>query len=262
MLTLQQKVKLPLQGDFTMLKLRGLSSLAAGLFLAAICLAAPAQAHPVTYVSGKGNDANDCFSPATPCRSFQRAVAGGEVKALDPADYFPVTINKSISLTGVPGAGIVVNGGDGIDIKPGGGATAANFAYLIIENVSGSVGSNRGISAPSAGGSLTVKHCTVRGFGQGISVTATPSTGGYLIADTVVTNNGAGIFALSANGTLDHVVASFNQVGVLVVSGTVSAVDTIADQNGIGFELSPPPRRHSFRCAFERYRKYHWTLSG
>jgi hypothetical protein len=77
-----------------MLKLRGLLSLAAGLFLAALCLtAAPAQAHPVTYVSGKGNDSGDCSSPINPCRSFQFAVnqtpAGGEVKALDPANYFP-----------------------------------------------------------------------------------------------------------------------------------------------------------------------------
>jgi hypothetical protein len=76
-----------------MLKLRGLAGLAAGLFLAAIGLAAPAEAHPVTYVSGKGNDANDCFSPATACRTFQRAVnqtvAGGEVKTLDPAIILP-----------------------------------------------------------------------------------------------------------------------------------------------------------------------------
>jgi hypothetical protein len=104
-----------------MLKRRGLLSLAAGLFLALVCVAAPAQAHPVTYVSGKGSDSNDCFSPATPCRSFQRAVnqtvAGGEVKALDPADYFPVTITKSISLTGVPGAGIDTNGGTGISVS-------------------------------------------------------------------------------------------------------------------------------------------------
>jgi hypothetical protein len=38
-----------------MLTLRGLLSLAAGLLLGAIGLAAPAQANPVTYVSGKSS---------------------------------------------------------------------------------------------------------------------------------------------------------------------------------------------------------------
>jgi hypothetical protein len=87
-----------------MLKLWGHLSLAVGLVLAGVCLAAPAQARPVTYVSGKGNDRGDCSSPANPCRSFQFAVnqtpSGGEVKALDPADYFPVAINKAITIGG------------------------------------------------------------------------------------------------------------------------------------------------------------------
>jgi hypothetical protein len=65
-------------------------------FPALTCLAAPAKANvPVTYVSGKGHDSGNCSSPANPCRTFQFAVnqtaAGGEVKALDPADYRPVT---------------------------------------------------------------------------------------------------------------------------------------------------------------------------
>jgi hypothetical protein len=170
MFALQQKVKLLHRGDFTMLKLRGPLSLATGLFLAAIGLAASAQAHPVTYVSGKGNDSSDCFSPANPCRSFQRAVnqtvAGGEVKALDPADYFPVTINKSISLTGVVGAGIVTNGGDGIDIRRSSVTATVNLANLIIENVSGG---SKGVGISTTGPkSLAVTHCTVRGFGTGI----------------------------------------------------------------------------------------------
>jgi hypothetical protein len=70
-----------------MLKLR------APLLLTMICLgAAPARAAtPITYVSGKGADSGNCSSPAKPCPTFQFAVnqtaVGGEVKALDPADY-------------------------------------------------------------------------------------------------------------------------------------------------------------------------------
>ncbi|MBO0733594.1 MAG: hypothetical protein J2P49_04610 [Methylocapsa sp.] len=90
-----------------MLKLSEPLCLAAGLILAAIGLAVPAEAHSVTYVSGKGTDLNDCSSPAKPCRTFQRAInqipSGGEVKALDPADYSPVTLHYPITITGVPG---------------------------------------------------------------------------------------------------------------------------------------------------------------
>ncbi|HWX14482.1 MAG TPA: hypothetical protein VNY06_06450 [Methylocella sp.] len=81
------------------------SRLTAAAVLALTCLAnGPAwAATSVTYVSGKGTDAGTCAAPTNPCRTIQFAVnqtAGGEVKALDPADYSPVTINKSISITG------------------------------------------------------------------------------------------------------------------------------------------------------------------
>jgi hypothetical protein len=57
-----------------MLKLKKFLT-APGLLTALACFgAAPAEAHPVTYVSGKGSDSNDCFLPARLCRTFQRAV--------------------------------------------------------------------------------------------------------------------------------------------------------------------------------------------
>jgi hypothetical protein len=92
------------------------SRLTAAAVLALTCLAnGPAwAATSVTYVSGKGTDAGTCAAPTNPCRTIQFAVnqtaAGGEVKALDPADYSPVTINKSISITGVEGAGSIPMG--------------------------------------------------------------------------------------------------------------------------------------------------------
>jgi hypothetical protein len=240
---LQQKVKLLHTGDFTMLKLRGLSSLAAGLFLTVMCLAAPAQAHPVTYVSGKGNDQYDCFSPTTPCRSFQRAVnqtvAGGEVKALDPADYGPVTIRKPISITGVEDAGINMTnmtsaGGEAIEIEIN-STGGINLSNLILD---GGGKAAFGIvlttlSAPS----MTIKHCTVRNFTKlGIEI---GSIGGvkFLIKDTVSTQNGTGILITGGVGTLDHVVADLNQTGVDVVGdhiiNDVTAVDSIASNNAL-----------------------------
>src|ERR1700756_167392 len=91
--------------------------LAAGALPFLACLgASPAQAaSPVTFVSGRGTDSGTCASPASACRTFQFAIGqtnvGGEIKALDPANYGGVTISKSISLTGVDGAGIDRAGG-------------------------------------------------------------------------------------------------------------------------------------------------------
>jgi len=217
------------------------SRLIAAAALALTCLAnAPAMAH-VTYVSGKGTDAGNCSSPANPCRTFQFAinqtVAGGEVKALDPADYSPVTITKSISITGVEGAGIDTNGGIGININAAG--STVSIANLLIQNVSGS--GSAGISGFSNSINLKITHCTVRGFGTGISLSG-PFTS-FLIADTVVTNNGDGVSAQTfSGGTLDHVVAYGNKGrGVGAIKSVITAVDTIANNNGTGFSVANLP---------------------
>jgi|ERR1700730_8531231 len=151
-----------------MLKLR--TPFAAGALVTMMCLvAAPAKAAaPVTYVSGKGTDSGNCSSPANPCRRFQFAVdqtsPGGEVKALDPADYRPVTINKSISITGIVGAGIDTKGGAAITINNTSGTIS--LANLLIQNVSGS--GTTGISAVG-GLTLTITHCTVRDLMLGLT---------------------------------------------------------------------------------------------
>jgi hypothetical protein len=96
---------------FAMFKFKSRLTATAALTLTCLAAAPAKAATPVTYVSGKGTDSGDCSSPAMPCRTFQFAVnqtsPGGEVKALDPADYRPVTINKSISITGSRGLGSI-----------------------------------------------------------------------------------------------------------------------------------------------------------
>jgi Periplasmic copper-binding protein (NosD) len=151
-------------------------------------------------------------------------------------DYQPVTINKSISLTGVPGAGIDTQGETGIS---GGGFNGTiNLANLIIRNVSGS-----GTSGIGSGGlsSLNVVHCTVQGYSVGIFVASEK----FVIADTVVTNNQTGIDVGLAAGTLDHVTLSNNATGVVLETpsphappASVTAVNTIAESNGTGFAVS------------------------
>lgn len=66
--------------------------------LALVVAAEPASAQVNrTYVSAAGSDTNNCANVAMPCRHFQNAVnataVGGEVVALDPANYGSFTIN-------------------------------------------------------------------------------------------------------------------------------------------------------------------------
>jgi hypothetical protein len=92
------------------------------------------------------------------------------------------------------------------------------------------------------GAQSTVVHCTVQGFNAGIELLG---LGGFLIADTVVTNNQDGITVNPFTvATLDHVVLSFNKGVGASAHGTsggaasITAVDTVATQNGTGFSLS------------------------
>src|SRR5690242_3697996 len=87
----------------------------------------PTQSPPTpqtrTYVSGAGNDNNPCSATA-PCRTFKVALgltlASGEIYVLNSADYGPVTINKSVSITSDGAvAGILASSGTAIIISAG-----------------------------------------------------------------------------------------------------------------------------------------------
>jgi hypothetical protein len=69
-----------------------------------------AGATPAFGAAVTGADVGSCATPATPCRTFQYAllktVRNGEIFAMTPGDYRPVRIYKSVSITGVEGAGI------------------------------------------------------------------------------------------------------------------------------------------------------------
>src|SRR5437588_9692714 len=87
--------------------------------------ALPAQAQAIgTFVSGLGDDRNPC-TVAAPCKTLQAALAktlaGGQIFALDSADYGYVTINQAVSIIsghGVTGVlatssvtGVTINAG-------------------------------------------------------------------------------------------------------------------------------------------------------
>jgi hypothetical protein len=227
-----------------MFKHRSARVVAAILFLA--CLGAvPAQAASlVTFVSGSGADKGACDSASKPCRTFQFAIkqtsAGGEIKALDPANYGPLTVTQSISITGVDGAGINVTGAFGIVINTGVNDTI-NLTNLILD---GGRAALSGILL-NTGGSLTITHCVVRNFANGIDLVPNVRLD-FLIADTVVSNNsddGITVNELqsttTASGTLDHVLMKNNShIGLVVgnlVRVTATASAAINNISGVGF---------------------------
>ena len=121
---------------------------------------------PVTFVSGLGTDSAACGTEVRPCRTFKMAIgqtnAGGEIKALNPADYGPVIITKAISLTGVDGAGInsTPSGGTAIIVSAGAGDVVLKDLVL-----DGAGTAANGINLSSAA-SLTVTNCRIKGFGS------------------------------------------------------------------------------------------------
>src|SRR5437870_3114707 len=139
--------------------------------LLALCLhVASAQAQLVrTCVSmAKGDNANSASNChcTTPCRTFAVAHANtlsdGEISVLDPGDYGPVTITKSISIVndGVGEASIIVSGGaTGIIINAPNGAGYVNLRGITIQGVG--FGGGTGLVF-NTGFSLTMENCVVR----------------------------------------------------------------------------------------------------
>jgi len=185
------------------------------LALTAGAISASAQASR-TWISGVGDDANPC-SRTAPCKTWQGAIpktaAGGEIDALDPGGFGPVTITKSITLDGGVGpnvAGIVVASTNAIIVNAPLNAkvTIRNFAI----NGLGSTGSP-GINGILylAGEELRVENTHIFGFGEnGIDVELS-SNGSLVVHNTDIRdiNNGSAIRLNTTSGmvlaTLDHV---------------------------------------------------------
>jgi Right handed beta helix region len=223
------------------------------LFLAGTLLAlsfasssADAQTASRGWVSGKGTDAPGCGPATAPCRTPQYAhdhivTYGGEIDILDPAGYGSITITKAISIVndGVGTAGMLAGaGGNAITINAG----FSDVIQLRGLTIDGTGVAYNGIVFNS-GGSLTVANCVVlnfvdavsQGTGNGILIAPTNSSMTFLIANTIVSHNGfAGINyqppsgTHSANGVIDHLVATENMNGIFVdplnTSGGFSAI--------------------------------------
>jgi hypothetical protein len=149
-----------------------------------------------TFVSGLGNDSNASANcPRTaPCRTLSGAYpvtqSGGDIIALDPADYGPLTITGPISILGVEGAVIAVaSGTTGITIN----APAGDRVVIRDLSISGAGGPNTtGIAL--TGGRLFLRNSTLRLLTTGLKVSNTKAD---LLQVDVVGNT----IGISATGT-------------------------------------------------------------
>ena len=221
-------------------------AIAAALALAVTLPAVSAQAQaPRTFVSAAGSDSNPC-SFAAPCRHFQAAVnatsAGGEVDALDPAGYGPITISQGVTIEGQGWSYIAPPaGGNGITINAVNGNVAIHGVSL---NGAGISGGTNGIVFNS-GISLTITDCVVQNFvGNGILIQPTSSfLYNFTITDTIASNNEIGISYKPPSGSpfatvvINRVTANANSnVGIQFNTGLLtsnSAVNVVNVTNSL-----------------------------
>lgn len=217
---------------------------ALSLFLVICVLAAAdvsAQATR-TWVSGVGDDVNPC-SRTAPCKTFAGAIsktaAGGEIDALDPGGFGAVTITKSITIDGGPGAGgILAAGTTGVTIS-GAGITVVlrNLNFL---GVSAATFGVRVLNAAS----VQIENCTIQGFTRGIDFQPSAANTSLYVNNTTLMNNdptnlagGMGILIKPVAGqvataVLNNVRMHRNNAGIRIEDGAkVVARSSTASNN-------------------------------
>ena len=178
----------------------------ASLLICSLAFAALAQGQTAqrTFVSTSGSDANTASlcSAANPCRGFAAALTvtntNGEIVALTSGGYGAVTITKGVQITAPTGiyAGITASSGDGITVNAPGAVVVLRGLTL------NGQGASNGILV-TAVGALHVEGCIVNGFSNnGINVNLTADGSEVFIKDTIVRNNGGGIFITTTSGTV------------------------------------------------------------
>jgi Right handed beta helix region len=221
------------------MNLTKLASIGLAASLVTILLTVSAQAQsPRTFVSAAGSDSNPC-SFAAPCRHFQAAVnatsAGGEVDALDPAGYGPITISQAITIEGQGWSYIAPPAsGNGITINAVSGNVAIHGVSL---NGVGITGSTNGIQFNS-GGSLYVRDSVIRNFTNfGLNFQPNSSTPSQLnVSDTLVSDAGSNGIRIgptgsgTTNGVLNHIdIENSGGIGLFVVTATQTINVTVTD---------------------------------
>ena len=198
--------------------------------------AMPAQAQAMrTFVSGQGKDSNACSATA-PCQTLQAALAktlaGGQIYALDSANYGYVTINKAVSIfSGGRVAGVLATSSvSGLTIAAG----ANDIVNLQGLDIDGAGSGANGILFTS-GATINIQDSVIRGFTNGINFQPSGSSG-LFVGSTLISNNSTGIsFQNSAVsiGTLNDVQLVNNGSGIVALGSSSTAVAKVTVQSSM-----------------------------
>jgi hypothetical protein len=164
-----------------------------------------------TWVSGaSGSDSNPC-TRVSPCLTFAAALAqtnaGGEIDVLDPGDFGPVTITKSVSIYGdAPGvAGLIPSPGTSGIVISAGSSDVINLHGLVFD---GATSGTSGVVFTS-GARLNVNQCVFQGFTTS-GMTLSPGVGGanttlITVQNTTILGNATGILIQPTGGIAANV---------------------------------------------------------
>ena len=212
-----------------------------GILTLGLATSAFAQANR-TWVSGTGNDANAC-TLTSPCATFAGAytktATGGEIDALDPGSYGPVTIGHALTIDGGTGTGtstLVAASGTGITVAGGKG----DVVTLRNLNILGLGTGATGISVTAAG-SVRVQRVRISGFtGDGVNINlGTALT--FTFDESVSNDNGGSGLVATNTGDVSAVSItnsrfSGNTNGVYSQDGAkITVNDSDSFGNSVGF---------------------------
>ena len=205
---------------------------------------------PLTWVSGStGSDSNPCTRTA-PCSTFAAALAitspGGEVIALDAGDFGPITITKSVTISGAGGQITAAslpasNGSSQSTIKVAAGANdSVTLRNLDLSGLGASSNFSTGIEIDSAK-TVHIENVRVTNFdGSGILIQNTGNIT-VTITDSVSSDNEYGVAALALSGSANVLIArshfaqeNIGIFGAYNVNIMVSDSDVVRGQ--VGYE--------------------------
>ena len=145
------------------------------------------------FVSVNGNDANDCLSPSTACRTLNGGITkvdtGGEVILVDTGSYAGATITKSVKIN-VPSGNVAFSGLPIIVNAPGGTVVLRG---LTMKALNPGVGTGVDIQAAAA---VFIENCVIDGWSTGVSMLVAGEL--YIKQSTIRNNTTNGVLASNA----------------------------------------------------------------
>ena len=231
-----------------------------GLAFSGVAMAGPGF-H--AYVSTSGNDNKPC-TREEPCRTFQVAIdhvaSGGEVVALDSGDFGPVTISRSVTLSGEGVQATITQetaGADAITLKTSSPMTIILRALTILGV--GKAGQGITLNNPQTSSeadkpfsvsALYVEDCVIAGFTKQGIVFAPGTLGQLFVTDTFIRECMYGLAVvggqgkLQAQASIEHTRLEHNgQAGLITAAGFsyTTIGSSVLSGNGMGVSTGALP---------------------